>query len=196
MTGIDKITAEILMDAQSRADEILDQARKDADDQLAAAAAEAAEASEAAGKKAERAVSDYEDRVRSQCEQEKKLAYLAAKQEVIDKVMTEAAARVKNQEPAAYYETLEKIMAANVRAGEGEILLSAADKARVPESFLAKAKEIAANAGGSLALAEEVADIDGGFILRYGQIEENCSLSALFAENRDRLQDTISSILW
>ena len=50
MTGIDKITAEILKDAQSRADEILDQARKDADDQLAAAAAEAAEASEAAGK--------------------------------------------------------------------------------------------------------------------------------------------------
>ena len=196
MAGIDRIINEILEDANSRAAEILDQARKDADEEIAAAEAEAKEASEAADRRAERAVSDYEGRVRSQCEQENKLALLAAKQEVIDRVLEKAGKRLEEQEPQAYFDMLLKLLAQVVRPGDGELALSAADLARVPADFCGRAEEIARSAGGTVSLAKEPADIASGFVLRYGQIEENCSLAALFAEKRDSLQDRITSIVW
>ena len=196
MAGIENITNEILADAQSRADEILDQARKAADEELARANGENAEIGSAASARAERAVADYADRVRSQCEQENKLSVLAAKQEVIDGVLEKAQTRLKSQDAPAYFGMLAKLLGTVVREGKGELALSKEDLARVPGDFVEKANAVAAAKGGSLALAEAPADIDSGFVLRYGQIEENCSLAALFAENRDRLQDAIASILW
>lgn len=196
MAGIENIVNEILADAKSRADEVLDQARKTADEELAAAAGENAETAKAASERAARAVVDYEARVRSQCEQENKLRVLAAKQEVIDGVLAKAEERLKTQDAGDYFDMLRRLLATVVRSGEGEIALSASDLSRVPEDFLEKANAVAKEKGGSLSLSDKSADIDSGFILRYGQIEENCSLSALFAENRDRLQDVITSILW
>ena len=196
MAGIEKITNEILSDAQSRADEILDQARKAADEELAKAEGENKELSDAAKERIDRAVADYGERVRSQCEQENKLSVLAAKQEVIDGVLEKAQAKLKAQDAPAYFAMLKKLLGTVVRAGEGEIALSKADLERLPADFLAGANEVAQAKGGSVKLAEAPADIDSGFVLRYGQIEENCSLQALFAENRDRLQDAVASILW
>ena len=39
-------------------------------------------------------------------------------------------------------------------------------------------------------------DIDGGFILKYGNIEENCSISAIFREKQELLTDYISTRLF
>ena len=84
----------------------------------------------------------------------------------------------------------------NVHAGEGELCLSAQDLQRIPEGFMKKAADIAAAAGGSLTLSDRPAGIPNGFILRYGGVEENCSLDALFAQTRDMLRDRVSSLLW
>ena len=56
--------------------------------------------------------------------------------------------------------------------------------------------EDVAIAGGSLTVSPEAAPIDNGFILKYGGIEENCSLRALFSSMKDQLQDKVNAALW
>ena len=48
----------------------------------------------------------------------------------------------------------------------------------------------------SMILSGESDKIDGGFILVYGDIEENCSLEALFAVSKEVLQDKISALIF
>ena len=39
-------------------------------------------------------------------------------------------------------------------------------------------------------------DIDGGFILIYGGIEENCSFRAMLDANREHLADKVNELLF
>ncbi len=55
--------------------------------------------------------------------------------------------------------------------------------------FPAKIEKTAQEKGGSLVLKKEPREIDGGFVLVYGGVEENCSAGALFASQRDELAD-------
>ena len=89
-----------------------------------------------------------------------------------------------------------KLLAGKVTQGAGELLFSRKDLARLPEDFGELVKKLAAEKGGSLTIGEESANIENGFILRYGGVDENCSLSSLFAEKKDLLTDLVSRTLW
>ena len=58
------------------------------------------------------------------------------------------------------------------------------------------AQALAGKPGASLTLDEAPRDIDGGFVLIYGDIEENCSFEALFDAQKDRLQDEVRALLF
>ena len=89
-----------------------------------------------------------------------------------------------------------KLIEKNARPQDGEIAFSAADLARLDASAKEAVQAAAKKANGSLKVAKEAANIKSGFILRYGGIEENCSLDALFAEKADLLVDTVNRALW
>lgn len=196
MAGIDVITKEILQDASDRAAEIAAKAQEQAAAIEAEARETAAKNSEAAAAKAERDVAAYDRRVQSQIRMEKREAVLAAKQEVIDQVIEEAYHRLMELDDQKYFDMLEKLIAKNVQNAKGEILFSASDRERLPADFMKRVQSAAEKKGGSLTLSKETAGIDGGFVLRYGGIDENCSLKALFDEKREVLQDRVHSILW
>lgn len=48
----------------------------------------------------------------------------------------------------------------------------------------------------NLAVSDETVDIDGGFIIKYGKVEENCSVSAIFRDRNEYLTDYISAKLF
>ena len=50
--------------------------------------------------------------------------------------------------------------------------------------------------GGDLKVSENTVDIPSGFILSYGEIEENCSIDALINEKRDVLEDKLNSLFF
>lgn len=56
--------------------------------------------------------------------------------------------------------------------------------------------ELQSRANGRLTLARQPARIDGGFILLYGDIEENCSFEALFSGAHEQLQDEVQRLLF
>ena len=196
MSGLDKMKARILEEAQSTAQEILDKTKADADAAVQAAR-ESAEA-EAAKilERAKRDAADYGVRVDSSMDMQRKQAILAAKQEVIGGVLEAAYETIMNLDDAKYFEMLEKLLEKHALPEAGAICFSAKDLGRMPAGFPDKIKNIAASKGGSLTVSEKPEKIDGGFLLVYGGIEENCTISAVFASRREEMSDQVNRLLF
>lgn len=196
MAGIDNITNEILQEARDKADEILAQAQAKADQIREDARDRAAKAAQAAQQAAAADKADLEKRTSSAAQMHARQAKLSARQEVIDEVLRKAYNRLDGQSDSAYFAMVEKLLASNVRAGKGEICFGSRDLKRLPAGFEKKVSEIAAEKGGALRISRVSEPIDNGFILKYGGIEENCTLEALFSQKRDVLRDSVNEILW
>lgn len=196
MSGLDKMKARILEEAESSARDILDRAGEEADRILreAGTAADAAAAEIAAG-----AVRDSLERKRragAAADMQRKQAVLAAKQEMIREVLREAYEEILGLEAERYFGLMEKLLRKYVLPEEGEICFNSRDLERMPEGFSGRVRTIAAEAGGSLILSETPLDTDGGFLLVYGGIEENCTLKAVFSSRREELSDQVNRMLF
>ena len=194
--GLEKIIQRILDQASGDAREKERLANEEAERILTAAREEASDIVSAAERKAAEASEAYADLRKNTDEQHRKLSLLKVRNAVIDEVLDEAYRRILDLDDEAYFGMLLKLLGERVSAGEGVIRLNARDLARVPADFAERAGEAAAAAGGSVRIAEEAAGIDGGFILAYGDIEENASLSAVFASRREELRDRVNGILF
>lgn len=75
---------------------------------------------------------------------------------------------------------------------QGVIYFNQSDLNRLPADFSQKLESLGIKAQ----LGENAVDIDGGFILKNGDIEENMSFSALLSSNRDSIEDLINRELF
>ena len=66
----------------------------------------------------------------------------------------------------------------------------------LPKGFEDTLNQALAEKGGRLTVSGQAAAIDGGFILSYGGIEENCSFEALFDSAKETLQDKVQELLF
>ncbi len=196
MAGIDKIIEEILNDGRAQAKEKTDAAEKQAAEIRKEAEAEAKALADEAEAKAEREKEQILERAESSRDMQKRQAILAAKQELISAVLEEAYQKLLSLDKEAYFAFLESLLEQHALPKEGILYLNEKDKGRMPAGFEENAKRIAANKGGSIEFSEETRPIDGGFVLVYGGIEENCSVSALFRDQRDELSDLAGSVLF
>ena len=196
MSGLDKMKARILEEAQNTAREIIDKAKTDADTAVQAARESAEAEAVKILERARRDAADYGMRVDSSMDMQRKQAVLAAKQEMIRDVLEKAYDAVMNLDDEKYFEMLEKLLEKNVLPEAGEIRFSAKDLGRMPAGFPDKIKNIAASKGGSLTVSGEPEKMDGGFLLVYGGIEENCTISAVFASKREKLSDQVNRMLF
>ena len=94
-----------------------------------------------------------------------------------------------------YFANLLKLIRRYALPQEGEILFSQRDLDRLPSGFEQELAQ-ALPAGGSLKVSREPRKIDGGFVLVYGGVEQNCSFAALFDAAKDRLQDKLHALLF
>ena len=75
----------------------------------------------------------------------------------------------------------------------GVILFNEKDLKRLPNNFEDKLR----SAGCDVTISKDANDaIDSGFILTYGDIEENCTFGALADEKRDILKEKIYKIIF
>jgi V/A-type H+-transporting ATPase subunit E len=122
---------------------------------------------------------------------------LDAKQKIINDIIQKAKIKLTSLPDNEYFDTILQIVKKHAHAQPGIIRFSQADLDRLPKKFeksLESALKDIKNA--SLTISKESVKIDGGFILVYGDIEENCSFDALFAEAKDELQDKINAFLF
>ncbi|MCC6094929.1 MAG: Archaeal/vacuolar-type H+-ATPase subunit E [Eubacterium sp.] len=196
MAGIENITGQILQEAREKASVMLRQAQDEADTVLRKAEEDTAAIRTQSEQKASDAAAAYAARVEAEAERKTRQALLGEKQAVICEVIRKAYERLSTEQKDAYFLMLEKLLQKNIRPETGVILFGQRDLSGMPVDFRDRIRDIAERAGGSLEIADEAADIENGFILRYGGIDENCSLQALFHAKEEILQDAVHETLW
>lgn len=188
MTGLETIRREILDEASARAEELLAQARREAD-KTVAAAEKAAEAEvqtlldSAALKRA-----DFRRAAADEAALARRRALLEVRREEVEKTVAAARQAILDLPDSEYFALLSRQIGA-LGAESGELRLSARDLGRLPRDFEKSLPE-------GIALSKESAPIDGGFLLLQNGIEINNSLSALFDAARDSLSDLAAEALF
>ena len=196
MPGLEKIIADINRDAKCEADAILLKAKEEAEKTLEAARLEAERFRSEEEKKIKQDEEQVLRRAKAGAALNKRQRLLAAKQKAIGDTLKEAKRRILDKPAEEYFAALKRLALETALPKAGEICFGKRDMERLPEGFLESLNLKLAERGASLSLSDTPRKIDGGFILAYGGIEENCSLQAIFDANREKLQDLVQKVLF
>ena len=126
---------------------------------------------------------------------QRKQAVLAAKQEVIGGVLEKAYDAVMDLDDEKYFEMLEKLLEKHALAEDGMICFSAKDLERMPQDSR-EDQEYRRIKRRKPDPFRETGESDGGFLLVYGGIEENCTIRAVFDSKREELSDQVNRLLF
>ncbi|MDF2820960.1 MAG: atpE [Clostridiales bacterium] len=122
---------------------------------------------------------------------------LQAKQQLINNVIVSAKDSLVKLPNDEYFKVIIKMVKKYALAQPGQIAFSKSDKERLPEQFGTLLQTaLAEKTGASLVISEETRNINGGFVLIYGDVEENCSFDALILASKESLQDNVSKVLF
>ncbi len=190
MSGLEKILEHIKNEATGKADEMLRLAKEEAERIVDAEKKEASLRADQIKRQSELDVTSTRNRIQSAGDLKEKRMILEAKQKEIDEVFTATMEHLSNLDDAAYFAIIERMIPRYSDGMEGTIRFNAKDLARVPESTKKVIKD------NLLTISDQPAQIDGGFVLVYKDIEENCSFDALISASREDLQDKIGRILF
>ena len=197
MTGLEKIIQQIQSESSARVEELLQDARQEAAQIELQGRAEGEKRAAKIAEDSRREVAQLHERAVSAAALRQKARLLQAKQQLVTEILEEARLSLVNAPEEEYFSLLADLIEKNAQPGESGVLyLNTRDRERVPPAFLKDLKARLAGSGAALALADGTRPIDGGFVLVYGCIEENCSFSALFSAARDRLQDAVCGVLF
>ena len=190
MTSSEKILAGIAGEAKTEAEKITAEAEKQAAEITAAAKTEAetdaGKIRAAAEKKAELIINSG----KSSAGLLKRDTALNCRRELIEKALNFVANTVNAYGDKDYFDFLLTLIKKEKLNGKGEVYLSVKDKARDIAAFKSELSAL------DLTLSDTFADINGGFILKYGDIQINGELSALIHEKRDVLTDELNKALF
>ena len=196
MAGIDKMTRQILEEAKAAAQAKITEASAKAEEIINEANEEAARISESISRKSETEVANYKERVLSSIDLQKRTKILFAKQELISEILDKSYASLTEMEADKYFDMLLRLLEKYALPQKGEIYFSFTDLKRMPNGYEAKIKKVSESRGGSLTVSETGRNIENGFVLAYGGIEENCTLRAIFDAKRDELSDKVHRMLF
>ena len=190
MTSSEKILAGIAEESKTQADKINSDAEKQAADIIAAAREEAETDAEKIRAEAEKKAELIISSGKSSAELLKRDTALNCRRGLIEKALNFVADTVNAYGDKDYFDFLLTLIKKEKLNGKGEVYLSIKDKARDIAAFKSELSAL------DLTLSDTFADINGGFILKYGDIQINGELSALIHEKRDMLTDELNKALF
>lgn len=190
MTSSEKILAGIAEESKTQADKINSDAEKQSADIIAAAREEAESEAEKIKAEAEKKAELIINSGKSSAELLKRDTALNCRRELIEKALITVADTVNAYGDKDYFDFLFTLIKKEKLNGKGEVYLSVKDKARDIAAFKSELSAL------DLTLSDTFADINGGFILKYGDIQINGELSALIHEKRDVLTDELNKALF
>ena len=192
MKGTEKIIAHIEADAQAQADAVLGEARQRCEAIKARFDDKAARLYSDRIREGVKACQDQEDSALRISRMEARKSVLSVKQEMVEKSFDLAVQQIVALPDEKYTAFLANLVKKAGPAGDEEIILNAADRARVGEALL-KAVNVD---GAKMKLSDETRDIKGGLILRRGSIETNCSVELLVELCRGELSAKLADVLF
>lgn len=197
-SGLDRLTRRILSDADAEVERVKNEARAKADGIIKKAAAEAEARRNEILEKASREREIRKQRIITLARLEGRRAVLAAKDKAIQGIFETALEALVNADEDRYLGFLASLLAGSASGDAQEVILNPRDRDRLGARLLSEAGRLLGDCtkSGRIRLSQETRPIKGGFILRTGNLETNCSLEALFNIHRDKLVPQVAKVLF
>lgn len=220
MNGLERITDRILAEANEEADRVIAEAEAEAAKIRAEFEARADAIRVRLSDEAEREGQAMISRAKASAQNQKRDRMLAAESALVDEAFEGAKAAIRSLSTEKYTAMLAGLLSAALLeqsatedenrllygeeeltvADRYEVLMNAQDRDRVGADVIALAVnrltgKISPERLEKLVLAPQAVAIDGGLILRVGEIESNCSLSLLMKQLREELEGEVSRAL-
>lgn len=194
MSGLERIIQTIEDDAAARCSAIEQEARGRAEEIIAAARAQARQEAESFLEDARQRLAAQRSSAISAARLAQRNSLLQEKQRLMDEAEQQARQAFSSLPADQYFDALLALALRYARDGEGEIRFGQRDLARLPGEFEQRLN--AALKQGSIRVSKTPAQISDGFLLAYGDVEENCTVDALFEAKRDALRDALHAMLF
>lgn len=198
MKGIEKITARIAADAEAE-DSVV---RKESEERIAQIRADyekqAQEAAAAILKDGAKENEQHASRIERTAQLEAKRNILGMKQEMVSKAFELAKEKIVNMPQEEYVAFLVRQIGQAASTGHETLILNQSDRERCGAAVIAAANAALTAAGktGALTLAEETRPMSGGFILKQGDVEVNCTVDILLELVRGDLAAPVAGVLF
>lgn len=196
MTGLDKILNKIAVESEQKCTSIIKAANAKAAKIEEESVIEAEKRSSAILADAKNKCATIAEMATSAAQSSSRQELLRAKIEEINSVIDETIIRLRNLDTEEYSALLLKLLGSYAAEGECEFIPSFLTSEKLSGSFISSAEEITLSKGCRLSFPEKTASVPDGFILRYGDIEINCSFEAIIDSKRDYLKEEINTILF
>lgn len=193
MSGIDKIIEQIQSDTDKICASVIGAAQQKADKIISEAEAKAQQIIADGKDKTASKVAEIKKRGDSAADLEEKRVMLYTKQKIISEMLSEGLLNAKNLPEDEYFDLIDKMVEKYSQPEDGVIVFGKKDIERLPQGYIDRLNK---SSKGQLTLSDETADIEAGFILKYGGIEQNCSFDAIFAGEAENLSDRAGRLLF
>ena len=219
--GLEKITEKILSEARESARKIIEAAQEECDRIIADDRSRAEEIRAAGERDAGQRAADILSRAQSSAAMQERNVIGRKKSDLIESVFQNVYESVGKRSRKDYTalvvgllasaltelaETEEKNFALYGEEDESsaepyEVILNAKDRETIGSAVIAGVKKtlkgvLSEARSEKIVLAQTTAEIDGGVILRYGDVESNCSIGMLFSQLRRELETDVGRALF
>ncbi len=197
MTGLEKIITQIIDDAKANAQKAKAAAEEEASNILASAKTQREEQVAQIQADTQAQVAAIGAHAQSGAKLKQRQTLLSAKQQLIREIIQSAKDSLLELDDGAYFRLIFQMAAKFALPQQGKLILNEKDLGRAPKDFNAQLEAaVKAIPGAALSLSDSTRPIDGGFVLDYDGIEENCSFDALFYSSQEDLQDKVQELLF
>jgi V/A-type H+-transporting ATPase subunit E len=172
----------VMSGAQNEAEEITEKVRKGVE----------AERERLLGRARQRA-DEERNRIVTMARLSARRELLEEKQRLIERVFEETRESILSMGRDEYRGLMRAFLDDTVDPGGAEVVIDV-DEKRIDQPFL---DQVSAELGrGALTLAKDRRVIGGGFVLRSGRTETNCTLETILRDARERLEPDVAAILF
>ena len=197
MAGLETILQKIALEGQQEAQDVLHDAQAQADAFIAQAQADAVQILQTAQQEADQQAQQLLERGHSASQLSFRQGVLAKKQQLIQQALLEAKEALLHQPAQSYFRFCLALVVKCAQEGQkGTVAFCARDLARLPEDWENQMSEALQKKYAALSVDPVAVHIEGGCILRYGGVEENCSVEALFIAEAEKLRDRLQVLLF
>lgn len=192
----EQVVEKILSEARQEAQRILSEAQEQAR-QKRQALEESLKAYRAeTDKLAEQAAEDKRARMLAAARMNLQKQILAAKRALLQEVFEKARQQINAMEDGPYLELMGRLLMQAVATGDEEVIVGKNETRITPEFLKQINKKLGPGYKGNLRPAPEKADLDGGFLLRRGKVQVNCSTGVLLEQIREETEIELADKLF
>ena len=191
MQGIDKIIEKIISDANADAEQTALQTKKQIDAVRQKHEAQTKKQIDEMREEFADKKTQVENRAETMAELEARRNMLAIKRELVEEAFSKAQDMIMSLPDEEYLGFIEKLMR-NLDDKRGDVIIGKSEK-RINADFVDKINE---KTDSSYKLSDERGNFDGGFILRTGRIETNCTVKMLVSQAKRGMEQQVASVLF